>query len=142
MVELCECRDLHRRLGWRGLAEEKLYAATLVSLVAYQGLRVPEEVLALEVKHVRARTLLVEQRNITGKIVAGQKVRGFHPRAIDWVEPARRDVTEYLLALGLRSVGHSCRAPTVSHGSCTTTRTGAGASGTPPSSGRGSTPPG
>jgi hypothetical protein len=40
--------------------------------------------------------------SITGKIVAGQKVRGFHPRAIDWVEPARRDVTEYLLALGLR----------------------------------------
>jgi len=30
-------------------------------------------------------------------------VRGFHPRAIDWIEPARRDVTEYLLALGLRS---------------------------------------
>jgi len=85
------------------LAEAKLYAATLVSLVAYQGLRVPEEVLALEVKHVRAKTLLVEQRNITGKIVAGQKVRGFHPRAIDWVEPARRDVTEYPLALGLRS---------------------------------------
>jgi site-specific recombinase XerD len=85
------------------LAKEKLYAATLVSLVAYQGLRVPEEVLALEVKHVRAKTLLVEQRNIAGMIVAGQKVRGFHPRAVDWVEPARRDVTEYLLALGLRS---------------------------------------
>ena len=85
------------------LAKEKLYAATFVSLVAYQGLRVPEEVLALEVKHVRAKTLLVEQRNIAGTIVAGQKVRGFHPRAVDWVEPARRDVTEYLLALGLRS---------------------------------------
>jgi hypothetical protein len=85
------------------LAEEKLYAATFVSLVAYQGLRVPEEVLALDVKHVRARTLLVEQRNIAGTIVAGQKVRGFHPRAVDWVEPARRDVAEYLLALGLRS---------------------------------------
>jgi integrase len=27
---------------------------------------------------------------------------GFHPRAVDWVEPARRDVTEHLLALGLR----------------------------------------
>jgi integrase len=85
------------------LAKERLYAATLVSLVAYQGLRVPEKVLALEVKHVRAKTLLVEQRNIAGTIVAGQKVRGFHPRAVDWVEPARRDVTEYLLALGLRS---------------------------------------
>ena len=84
------------------IAADRLYAATLVSLVAYQGLRVPEEVLALEVRHVRDRTLLVEQRNIAGKVVAGQKVRGFHPRAIDWVEPARRDVTEYLLAMGIR----------------------------------------
>lgn len=115
------------------LAREKLSGATLVSLVAYQGLRVPEEVLALEVKHVRAKTLLVEQRNIAGTIVAGQKVRGFHPRAVDWVEPARRDVTEYLLALGLRS-GPLFRGATASRGSCTTTRTGAGGSGTPPSS--------
>ena len=85
------------------LARDKLYAATLVSLVAYQGLRVPEEVLALEVRHVRAKTLLVEQRNIAGKIVTGQKVRGFHPRAIDWVEPARQDVAEYLLVAGIRN---------------------------------------
>jgi integrase len=84
------------------LDRDKLYAATLVSLVAYQGLRVPEEVLGLEVRHVRTNTLLVEQRNVRGEIVAGQKVRGFHPRAVDWVEPARRDLTEHLLALGLR----------------------------------------
>lgn len=85
------------------LAAGKLYAATLVSLVAYQGLRVPEEVLALEVRHVRDNTLLVEQRNIAGEVVAGQKVRGFHPRAIDWVEPARLDVAEYLATMGIRS---------------------------------------
>jgi integrase len=82
---------------------DKLYAATIVSLVAYQGLRIPEEVLALEVHHVRSNTLLVEQRNIKGRIVGGQKVRGFHPRAIDWVEPARQDLSEYLLATGIRS---------------------------------------
>jgi hypothetical protein len=52
---------------------------------------------------VRLNTLLVEQRNIKGKIVRGQKVRGFHPRAIDSVEPARKDVREYLLASGIRS---------------------------------------
>jgi integrase len=85
------------------IGRDKLYAATIVSLVAYQGLRVPEEVLAIEVRHVRSNTLLVEQRNIKGKIVAGQKVRGFHPRAVDWVEPARRDVSEYLMASGMRS---------------------------------------
>jgi hypothetical protein len=51
-------------------AEEKLYAAMLVSLVAYQGLRVPEEVLAaLEVKHVRAKTLLVEVAKVVAAIL-------------------------------------------------------------------------
>jgi integrase len=74
----------------------------MVSLVAYQGLRTPEELLALEVKHVRKNTLLVEQRNIVGKIVGGQKVRGFHPRAIDLLDPVRRDLHEYLLATGIR----------------------------------------
>jgi integrase len=74
----------------------------MVSLVAYQGLRAPEELLALEVRHVRRNTLLVEQRNIDGKVIAGQKVRGFHPRAIDLLDPVRRDVREYMLAHGLR----------------------------------------
>jgi integrase len=86
-------------------AREKVYAATMVSLVAYQGLRVPEELLGLEVRHVRRNTLLVEQRNIDGRIVAGQKVRGFHPRAIDLLEPVRRDLVEYLLARGRPPAG-------------------------------------
>jgi integrase len=85
------------------LAREKLYAATMVSLVAYQGLRIPEELLGLEVRHVCKNTLLVEQRNIRGEIVRGQKVRGFHPRAIDLLDPVRRDVREYLFATGIRS---------------------------------------
>jgi integrase len=85
------------------LTRGKLYAATLVSLVAYQGLRAPEELLAVEVRYVRSRTLLVEQRNIDGEIVAGQKVRGFHPRAIDLLEPVKRDVREYLAATDIRS---------------------------------------
>jgi integrase len=85
------------------IARGRLYAATMVSLVAYQGVRTPEELLGLEVKHVRKNTLLVEQRNIDGEIVGGQKVRGFHPRAIDLLEPVRRDVREYLLATGIRS---------------------------------------
>jgi hypothetical protein len=46
------------------IEDEKLYAATMVSVIAYQGLRAPEELLAVEVRHVRARTILVEQRNI------------------------------------------------------------------------------
>jgi integrase len=74
----------------------------MVSLIAYQGLRTPEELLALEVKHVRKNTLLIEQRNIDGEIVGGQKVGGFHPRAIDLIDPVRRDVRAYLLATGIR----------------------------------------
>jgi integrase len=84
------------------IAQDRLYAATMVSLIAYQGVRTPEELLALEAKHVRRNTLLVEQRNIDSKIVGGQKVRGFHPRAIDLLEPVRRDVREYLVATGIR----------------------------------------
>jgi integrase len=85
------------------LEHDKLYAATMVSLVAYQGLRSPEELLAIEIRHVRERTLLVEQRNIDGEIIGGQKVRGFHPRAIDLLGPVRRDVRDYVVATGIRS---------------------------------------
>ena len=85
------------------LERDKLHAATMISVIAYQGLRTPEELLAVEVRHVREQALLVEQRNIDGEIVAGQKVHGFHPRAIDLVDPVRRDLGEYLLATGIRS---------------------------------------
>ena len=78
---------------------------------------------------MRLNTLLVEQRNIKGKIVRGQKVRGFHPRAIDWVEPARKDGREYLLGSGIRS-GLLFPGRTASPGRSTTTKTGPGASGT------------
>ena len=85
------------------LEREQLYAATIVSLVAYQGLRIPEEVLALEVRHVGRNTLLVEQRLIKGSIVGGQKVWGFHPRPVKLEDAVRRDVAEYLVATGLRN---------------------------------------
>jgi integrase len=85
------------------IERHRLYAATIVSLVAYQGLRIPEEVLALEVRHAGRNTVLVEQRLIKGEVVGGQKVRGFHPRAVRLEEPVRRDVAQYLVATGLRS---------------------------------------
>lgn len=84
------------------IEHQKLYAAMLVSLVAYQGLRIPEEVLAIEIRHLGRNTLLVEQRLIKGAIVGGQKVRGFHPRAIPLEDPVRRDIAAYLVATGLR----------------------------------------
>jgi hypothetical protein len=101
----------------------------MVSLVADAGLRTPEELLAIEVRHVGRRTLLVEQRNSDGTIIAGQKVRGFYPRAIDLVEPVRRDVAEYLLAEGIRS-GLLFAVATASRGAHMTGRTGPAGCGT------------
>lgn len=46
--------------------------ATLVSVLAYAGLR-PEETLALDHEHVRAWTILVEQKWVDGEILIGQK---------------------------------------------------------------------
>ena len=82
------------------LQESKAYAAAMISLVAYAGLRFPEEVLALQVRHIRARTVLVEQRNIRGEILPGQKVKGLPPRAVDVAQPVCQDIAEYLMALG------------------------------------------
>jgi integrase len=60
-------------------ADARHYAALMVSLAAYAGLRIPGEVLTLEWRHIRERTLLVEQRLIEGEIVSGHKVRHFRP---------------------------------------------------------------
>jgi integrase len=79
---------------------DRHYAALMVSLAAYAGLRIPEEVLALEWRHIRERTLLVEQRAIEGKIVPGQKVRRFRPRAVDLVAPLKQDLAEHRLRMG------------------------------------------
>jgi integrase len=46
--------------------------AVLASVLAYAGVR-PVEALALEWRHVRERTLLVEQKNVDGEILGGQK---------------------------------------------------------------------
>lgn len=55
------------------LLENQLYGdAALIVLLAYAGPR-PQDALALEWTPVRERTLLVEQKNVDGEIVAGQK---------------------------------------------------------------------
>jgi integrase len=81
-------------------ADGRHYAALMISLAAYAGLRIPEEVLALEWRHIRERTLLVEQRLIEGEILSGQKVRQFRPRAVDLVAPLKQDLAEHRLRMG------------------------------------------
>ena len=54
------------------LAEGRYGDAALVCTLAYAGPR-PQDALALEWPHVRERTLLFEQKNVDGEIVAGRK---------------------------------------------------------------------
>jgi integrase len=73
----------------------------LIGLLAYAGPR-PEDALALEVRHVGKATLLVEQKNVNGELVAGQKTDR-PPRSIDLLAPLRQDLAEYMLAVGRRT---------------------------------------
>jgi integrase len=78
-----------------------LVSATLVSLFAYTGAR-PEDLLALEVRHIGRATLLIEQKNVDGEILVGQKTER-PPRSIDLLAPVRQDLASYLLATGRRA---------------------------------------
>ena len=72
--------------------------AALVSTLAYAGLR-PQEALALEWRHVGERTLLVEQKNLDGTVVAGQKTARI-ARAVDLCGPLAEDSRRLAAALG------------------------------------------
>lgn len=72
--------------------------AALVSVLAYAGLR-PEEALALEWRHIRAGILLVEQKNIDGEIVTGQKTER-PPRTVRLLAALQDDLDEYRIAQG------------------------------------------
>jgi len=80
------------------LSEDRPGDATMVSVLAYAGLR-PQEALALEWRHVRDRTLLIEQKNNDGTLVSGQKTRR-PPRTVDLIGPLRTDLLEWRLRCG------------------------------------------
>jgi integrase len=72
--------------------------ATLVSILAYAGLR-PEEALALEWRHLGETTLIIEQKCVEGEILPGQKTTR-PPRSIPLLSALRADLREYQLACG------------------------------------------
>jgi integrase len=83
------------------LLENQLYGdAALVVLLAYAGPR-PQDALALEWTHARERTLLFEQKNVDGEIVAGQKT-GRPPRTTPLWAPLRADLGAWQLRSGRR----------------------------------------
>ena len=51
-------------------------------------------------RHVRERTLLVEQKNVNGELLDGQKVTGRPPRTVELLAPLRADLLEWRLASG------------------------------------------
>ena len=85
------------RLRRHLLAEGRLRDATLVSVLAYAGLR-PEEALALEWRHVREKTLLVEQALSDGRLKEQKNRRP--PRTVDLLPALRKDLAEWKLACG------------------------------------------
>lgn len=87
--------------------------AALVSLFAYEGLR-PEEALGLEYHHLRKATLLLEQKNIDGELVAGQKTgrrRARTTRSPTLYTPVRQDLAT-LRPLSIVPADDAPRAPT------------------------------
>src|SRR4051812_42113183 len=73
----------------RLLEEDKLRDATLLSVLAYAGLR-PQEALALEWRHVRERTLLVERALSDGQLKALKNRR--QPRTVELLTPLIEDL--------------------------------------------------
>jgi integrase len=70
-------------------------SATLVSVLAYAGLR-PGEALGLEWRHVRERTLLIEQAVSDGHLKRQKTNRTY--RTIDLLAPLADDLAEWKLA--------------------------------------------
>lgn len=87
-----QVEKIRTRLG------ERMGDSTLVSVLAYSGVR-PQEALALEWRHMGESTLLVEQKNVDGEIVGGQKT-GRPPRTVPLISPLRADLLAWRMARG------------------------------------------
>jgi integrase len=81
----------------RLLADGRLRDATLLVVLAYAGLR-PQEALALEWRHVRERTLLVERAVSDGQLKVLKNRR--QPRTVALLAPLREDLAEWRRAAG------------------------------------------
>jgi integrase len=86
----------------RLLADGRLRDATLLVVLAYAGLR-PQEALALEWRHVRERTLLVERAVSDGQLKVLKNRR--QPRTVSLLVPLRDDLATWRAA---------CREPSLS----------------------------
>src|SRR3954466_4065153 len=81
----------------RLLEAGRLRDASLLVVLAYAGLR-PQEALALEWRHVRGRTLLVERAVSDGQLKVLKNRR--QPRTVALLAPLREDLSEWRGAAG------------------------------------------
>jgi integrase len=81
----------------RMLDADRLRDATLLVVIAYAGLR-PQEALALEWRHVRERTLLVERAVSDGQLKVLKNRR--QPRTVELLAPLRDDLAAWQAAQG------------------------------------------
>jgi len=84
------------------LAADDLLTATLTVVLAYSGMR-PAEALALERRHVRADTILVEQAVACGKVKRQKTGRVY--RTVDLLGPLGHDLAAWFDASGIRDPG-------------------------------------
>jgi integrase len=89
-----EVEQIRSHLIWRGRPRD----AVLVSVLAYAGLR-PQEAVALRWRHVRERTLLIEDVFGGEGELRGQKT-GKPPRTVDLLHPLKHDLAELRLREG------------------------------------------
>ena len=86
----------------RLLDDGKLRDASLLVVLAYAGLR-PQEALALEWRHVRERTLLVERAVSDGQLKVLKNRR--QPRTVPLLAPLKDDLSEWRRASGSPAPG-------------------------------------
>ena len=111
----------------RLLADGRLRDATLLVVLAYAGLR-PQEALALEWRHVRERTLLVERAVSDGQLKVLKNRR--QPRTVSMLAPLREDLARVApaRAASRRSARRCSRQPRAGSGARRTGATGASGS--------------
>jgi integrase len=76
--------------------QERMRDATLVCVLAYAGLR-PGEALALEWRHIRERTILIEQALAFGEV---KETKTGQTRTVRLIGPLAADLAEWQLASG------------------------------------------
>ncbi|MCW2983177.1 MAG: helix-turn-helix protein [Conexibacter sp.] len=95
-IDVMDPKLVERIRRWM-LARGDRFSATLVSVLAYSGMR-PGEALALERRHIRNDTILVEQAVARGRIKLQKTGRIY--RTVDLLPPLRDDLTAWVASAG------------------------------------------